>query len=298
MHQRLVNAYGGSKGSHQRQFALLWLSMRSQLTSQADQEKRTATFYSGTTLHEVHAALQQCEPPLAMPNIGSISDQTIGGLISTASHGSGVRFPVLSKHVRSLKLALPIAGAPIVRASDTDDPELFKASLCGLGATGLMLEVEIEVEEAFRLRETKTPYTLDEGLDQLEEIKSSAEHVRVWWYPDGQGIIVGRANRVYEVSLRLVHGRLSFLFYHSPISQPPQPTSSLIGHLLGYHLTQFLLYVSRIIPAFTPWVGRWAWWLANEDSVIVDEGYKVLNFDCLVSVHRDSQARVGWRRFC
>lgn len=135
-----------------------------------------------------------------MPNIGSISDQTIGGLISTASHGSGVNFPVLSQHVRSLVLALPLPGCPIVRVSPSEDVELYKATLCGLGATGLILEVEMEVEEAFRLRETKTPYGVDQALDSLDEIKSSAEHVRVWWYPDGKGMIVGRANRVYEVS--------------------------------------------------------------------------------------------------
>lgn len=66
-------------------------------------------------------------------------------------------------------------------------------------------------------------------------------------------------------------------------SQPPQPSSSLLGHLLGYHLTQFFLYASRLVPSLTPYVGRWAWWLANEDSVVIDEGYKVLNFDCLVN---------------
>jgi L-gulonolactone oxidase len=63
----------------------------------------------------------------------------------------------------------------------------------------LILEVEIEVEDAFRLRETKTPCTVDQALNSLDEIKGSAEHVRLWWYPDGQGMVVGRANRVYEV---------------------------------------------------------------------------------------------------
>jgi hypothetical protein len=108
----------------------------------------------------------------------------------------------LSNHVKSLKLALPLPGSPIVRVSPTEDKELFKATLCGLGATGLILEVEIEVEDAFRLRETKTPCTVDQALDNLDEIKGSAEHVRLWWYPDGQGMVVGRANRVYEVCLR------------------------------------------------------------------------------------------------
>ncbi|WWC88457.1 uncharacterized protein L201_003368 [Kwoniella dendrophila CBS 6074] len=223
-------------------------------------EKLSATFLAGTTLHSVHSTLAHSTPSLALPNIGSISDQTIGGLISTASHGSGVKFPVLSQHVRSLVLVLPLPGAPVVRCSENEDVELFKASLCGLGSTGLMLQVEIEVEHAFRLRETKEPKSVDEVLNNLDEIKSSAEHVRVWWYPDGKGMIVGRANRTY---------------------QPAQPTSSLLAHILGFHITQLFLFVSRIFPSFTPLVGKWAWWLANQESDVVDDGYKILNFDCL-----------------
>jgi L-gulonolactone oxidase len=145
---------------------------------------------------------------MALRNIGSISDQTIGGLISTASHGSGVTFPVISNHVRSITLALPLPGIPIVRVTEQDDPDLFKASLCGLGATGLMLEIEIEIEEAFRLEERKEARGVMEVLDTLDDIKGSAEHVRVWWYPHGKGMVVGRANRTYEVSHRSPTGKL------------------------------------------------------------------------------------------
>lgn len=184
-----------------------------------------------------------------MRNIGSISDQTIGGLISTASHGSGVTFPVLSRHVKSMRLALPLEGAPVVEVSETEDSDLFKATLCGLGATGLILEVEIEVEEAFRLRETKTPFSVDAVLDNLDTIKSSAEHVRVWWYPDGQGMIVGRANRVYEVSHALrsladtvarrteifVHGPSPWLSPHTGVSAyfALHPSVHSLGRTLG-----------------------------------------------------------------
>ncbi|RXK40318.1 D-arabinono-1,4-lactone oxidase [Tremella mesenterica] len=223
-------------------------------------ESTSATFKAGTTLHQIHKLLSQASPPLALPNIGSISDQTIAGLISTASHGSGVNYPVISNHVRSLLLALPLPGAPIVRVSRTEDAELFKASLCGLGATGLILEVEIEAEPAYRLRESKTPMKVEDVLERLDEIKQSAEHARVWWYPDGKGMIVGRADRTYE---------------------PAKPVPSLWAHILGYHVTQFFLFCSRYFPSLTPWVGMWAWWLVNQRSVVVDEGHKVLNFDCL-----------------
>jgi hypothetical protein len=80
----------------------------------------------------------------------------------------------------------------------------------------LILEVEIEVEEAFRLRETKTPCTVDEALNNLDEIKGSAEHVRLWWYPDGQGMVVGRANRVYGVRLRSRYATYSSLTSLAP----------------------------------------------------------------------------------
>ncbi|KAK4688141.1 L-gulonolactone oxidase, partial [Tremellales sp. Uapishka_1] len=229
-------------------------------TINIDQEKRTATFYAGTILHAIHASLAAHSPSMALPNIGSISDQTIGGLISTASHGSGVTFPVLSQHVRSLTMVLPLPGAPIVRVSPEQDADLFKASLCGLGATGLMVQVEIEIEEAFRLEERKEAKTVEEVLENLDTIKESAEHVRVWWYPHAKGMVIGRANRTYA---------------------PAQPTTSLLAHILSYHVTQFFLFVSRIFPSFTSAVGKWAWYLSKEDSLVVDDGYKVLNFDCL-----------------
>lgn len=63
--------------------------------------------------------------------------------------------------------------------------------------------------------------------------------------------------------------------------QPAQPTSDIIGHILGFHVTQFFLFVSRYVRSFTPSVGRWAYWLAGRHSVTIDDGYKVFNFDCL-----------------
>lgn len=65
----------------------------------------------------------------------------------------------------------------------------------------MILEVEIEVEDAFRLRETKEGKRVEEVLESLDEIRKSAEHVRVWWYPYGKGAVVGRASRTYEVRL-------------------------------------------------------------------------------------------------
>jgi L-gulonolactone oxidase len=61
-----------------------------------------------------------------------------------------------------------------------------------------------------------------------------------------------------------------------------------MAHILGYHVTQFLLLLSRYFSWLAPLVGKWAWWLAEGNSEVVDEGYKVLNFDCLVSASADT----------
>lgn len=158
-------------------------------------------------------------------------------------------------------LIQPVSNAPLRFASATEDEDLFKASLCGLGATGLMVHIEVEVEPSYRLEESKEGRPFDEVIDHIDTIKQSAQHVRLWWYPHSGGVVVGRANRTYAA---------------------PKPQGSWIDHFLGYHVTQAMLFVSRYIPSFTTAVGKWVWYLSKGPSVVVDHGYKVLNFDCLV----------------
>lgn len=101
--------------------------------------------------------LDRSTPALSMSNVGSISEQTVAGLISTASHGTGIEFPVLSTAVHSLRLVCPLSldegGTQVISCSRTERADLFNASLCGLGLTGIIVEVCLNVEYAFRLRQ-------------------------------------------------------------------------------------------------------------------------------------------------
>lgn len=133
-----------------------------------------------------------------MSNVGSISDQTLGGIISTSTHGSGVTYKVISSHV--LALTLMLADGTRVRCSRQDRSDLFMASLCGLGSTGLILTAELEVEPAFRLKEVWKALEFDSVVNDLDNLASSGEHVRMWWYPQTQKVRVGAADRTREVS--------------------------------------------------------------------------------------------------
>lgn len=146
------------------------------------------------TLHEILAA-----EGLAMSNVGSISDTSIAGVISTGTHGSGIKYGCLATHVLALEIML--ADSSRVRCSRSENSDLFLASLCGLGATGLILRVTLQVERAFRLKETRQVLHIDDVIRDIERLAVSGEYVRLWWSPHTDQVSVMSANRTFEVCI-------------------------------------------------------------------------------------------------
>ncbi|PCH43020.1 L-gulonolactone/D-arabinono-1,4-lactone oxidase [Wolfiporia cocos MD-104 SS10] len=223
---------------------------------EVDTEKQTVTAQGGITLHALHAAL--AAHGLAMSNLGSISDQTLAGMVTTATHGSGLAFPVLSTYVRALVLLLP-SGARVV-CSEAERADLFRASLCGLGSTGVILRATLQCERAFRLRERQETRPFDDVVAELDAVARSAEHVRLWWFPQADAVRVARADRTAE---------------------PPRPAATWLWHsLLGYHLLQLLFFLGRFTPALNPHTARFGAWLDSAPTVAVDDSHKIFNVDC------------------
>ncbi|CED85400.1 l-gulonolactone d-arabinono--lactone oxidase [Phaffia rhodozyma] len=230
---------------------------------EVDIEKNVVEVQSGISLHAFHRLL--ASHGLAMSNLGSISDQSIGGILTTATHGSGVDYPVISAGVTSLTMLL--ADNTIVECSRESFEDLFLATLCGLGTTGMILRVRIAVERAFRLDETIEPVEFDQFVepDNFERIAGSSQHTRVWWFPQVGKVSVGCANRT---------------------SAPPDPAPGWGAYfrnvIFGFHIVQFLLFVSRFIPSLTPPVCRLVWkHLNGRTQRHIGDSYKVFNFDCL-----------------
>ncbi len=132
-----------------------------------------------------------------MINVGSISDQTLAGVVTTATHATGVHFQVISTHVLSLTLLL--ADGSRVRCSREERADLFIASLCGLGSTGLILQIKLKVSPAFRLKETQESVPFARVVQNIDAIAHAAEHVRLWWFPQADVVRVSSADRTDEV---------------------------------------------------------------------------------------------------
>ncbi|KZT24955.1 L-gulonolactone D-arabinono-1,4-lactone oxidase [Neolentinus lepideus HHB14362 ss-1] len=223
---------------------------------EVNSDKRYVVAQPGITLHSLHDQLAAHH--LAMINVGSISDQSLAGIITTATHGSGITYGVISTHVLSLVLLL--ADGSRVRCSRQDRPDLFMASICGLGTTGLILSIQLEVEPAFRLKETQYTIPFDQGLRTLDELVPSAEHVRLWWFPQADALRVSAANRTSEPKT--------------------SATSWFWNTLVGYHVIQFLMFLGRYIAPVNIWTGRLASWLSSATVVSIDDSYRIFNLDC------------------
>ncbi|KZO97471.1 gulonolactone oxidase Lgo1 [Calocera viscosa TUFC12733] len=223
-----------------------------------DTEKRTVTAQGGITLHALHKALHA--EGLAMRNVGSISDQSLAGIIATATHGTGWDYGCMSADV--LELTILLASGEFVTCSRTSRQDLFLASLCGLGAIGLIISAKVQLEPSFRLRESRQKLPFAAVVPELDSLAGRSEHTRVWWNPLSDTAMVMLANRTLDPA------------------KPPKG-SFFWGTFVGHWLVEFLLYVSLAVPSITPAIGRLAASLDPPSAVVTDDSYNIFNLDCL-----------------
>ena len=224
-----------------------------------------------------------------MINVGSISDQTLAGIVTTATHGSGINYGVMSTNVQALKLLL--ADGRVTRCSKTEEPDLFNATLCGLGTTGILLEVLLDVEHAFRLKEVQEPLSFDAMIRGMDHLVRSAQHVRFWWFPAVDQVICSSADRTYDVSLILIS-------CDSPLqclTQVPKPAGSWFWNtFLGFHFVQLILFLGRYFHFLNIWAQYLNFWLVSKKSVGIDDSYRIFNVDCKVGSAFDRALHLHW----
>jgi len=193
-----------------------------------------------------------------MINLGSISEQTLAGMLTTATHGTGVDHRVLSTHVQAVRLLL--ADGTKVTCSRDHQPDLFLATLCGLGSTGIILDVRMAVSPAFQLREVQETYKFNDVIHNFDAIARSAEFVRLWWFPQADDIRVSAMDKTHKSK---------------------RPHKSWLWHsLIGYHVIQLLLFLGIFIPPLNVWIGRFSSWLIRDKTISIDDSLNVFNIDC------------------
>lgn len=123
-----------------------------------DPDKRTVRVQAGMRWRE----LQQIIDPygLAVQTMQSYSSFTVGGSLSVNCHGRYVGHGPVSESVRAIQLVLP--DGEIVEASRQINTELFSACLGGYGGIGLITEVELNLDENFKIERSVAHVSLSD----------------------------------------------------------------------------------------------------------------------------------------
>jgi L-gulono-1,4-lactone dehydrogenase len=155
---------------------------------------------AGMTIAALNAHLQSLG--LALPNMGGFDGQTIAGVISTSTHGSGIGFGPLSDLVRSLDLVA--AGGEVYRIEPGDgltdgeayrarypdhrlrqDDRWFDAAVVGMGCMGLIHSLVLAVRPLFHLREIRAMSTWSKVRGELArgDVLHENAHYEVYFNP-------------------------------------------------------------------------------------------------------------------
>ncbi len=157
-----------------------------------DLEQQRVRVGAGTTLRVLNPLLQSLG--LALPNLGDIDSQSVSGAIATGTHGTGIRHQGIAAAVTGLSLVL--ADGTLLRCSRREEPEVFAAARVGLGALGVVTEVELQCVPAFRLHAKESGESLSALVEHIQEEADAHDHLDLHWFPHTDRVLVKRNDRV------------------------------------------------------------------------------------------------------
>lgn len=159
---------------------------------------------AGIRLLELNAWLDQQD--LALTNMGGYDHQTVAGVMSTATHGSGIELGPICDYARSIDMVTsggavyriePAAGLtnPTAFAKRyptrrlVQDDQWFRAAKVGVGCLGVIYAVLLQVEPKYWLKECRKLSTWGEVKRDLQQgdVLQRHRHYEVYFnpYPGG-----------------------------------------------------------------------------------------------------------------
>ncbi len=156
-----------------------------------DRETNRVTVQAGIRLRALIERLATYG--LAMENLGSIAEQSVAGVISTGTHGTGLRFKNIASRIVGMRIVTGTGSVLVIDEATGDD--LLNASRVALGCLGIITEVTIQVVEAFNLEERSWPLSFDRAVRELPTLIGREEHLKYWWLPHTGKVQVFAYNR-------------------------------------------------------------------------------------------------------
>jgi FAD-linked oxidoreductase len=144
-----------------------------------DTAKSSATFYAGTTLHEIGPLLNAQNQ--ALINMPDIDQQTLSGCICTSTHGTGRELGSLSHYVEALDIVM--ASGDLLQCSKDENTALFKAAQVSLGALGIITAVTMKNTAPFKLKRESQWLPFEDLLPQADALSRANRNFEFYYFP-------------------------------------------------------------------------------------------------------------------
>lgn len=144
-----------------------------------DATTSSATLGAATRLWEIGPLLHL--RGYALKNMGDIDRQTLGGVVGTGTHGTGITLGSLSSQVAGFRLLL--ANGEILHCTSSQNPEVFAAGRTSMGSLGVMLDISMSVCAAYKLVERNFLLPIDELWEKLDSFVRDNRHFEFFWFP-------------------------------------------------------------------------------------------------------------------
>ena len=144
-----------------------------------DPETLQATVWGGTKLKALGETLHSLG--MAQVNLGDIDVQSITGAFSTGTHGSGTSYKAVANQVIGIRLVT--ASGKVIECSETQNREIFKAAQVSLGSLGIITQVTLQAQKAYKLKYESKKSTIRDTLRNLERYKAENRSFEFYWFP-------------------------------------------------------------------------------------------------------------------
>src|SRR5579862_4119004 len=131
-----------------------------------DAERQIATIGAATPIWDIGPQL--CSLGFGFRNQGDIDRQTLGGVVSTGTHGTGETLGSFSADVAGFRLML--ATGEIIDCTPTENADIYEAGRLSLGLLGVLTEISMHVRPAYRLVERNFLLPSREALARVDEL--------------------------------------------------------------------------------------------------------------------------------
>lgn len=138
-----------------------------------------ATILAGTRLGDIGGPL--AEHGMAMINMPDIDKQSLAGALGTATHGTGATLGCLSSNVTELELVT--ATGDLLTCNEEKNSDIFNAARVNLGALGVVSQITLETQAAYRLRRETEWMPIEDILADVENLAENNRNFEFYYIP-------------------------------------------------------------------------------------------------------------------